>query len=188
VDRLPVPGGRHRDQHPVQDRDNVGADDLRAADLPGPGASRPAGPVFSLAGPSDLPAAAAMCAVWSWLVSVVFMGPSRSRVLVPVGEHECGGWPRDFRSFETSQVRGYMAEGGRIGGVTSRPRLPGAGRQQVSALNSPGRCSNWNCPNWNCWSPSRRRHRRRGRGTTSWRRRWVRPLYWSRRSESDQAG
>jgi hypothetical protein len=35
VARLPVPGRRHRDQHPVQDRDDVGADDLRAAGLPG---------------------------------------------------------------------------------------------------------------------------------------------------------
>ena len=32
--RLPVPGRRHRDQHPVQERDHLDADDLRAADLP----------------------------------------------------------------------------------------------------------------------------------------------------------
>src|ERR1022692_3141325 len=45
----------------------------------------------------------------------VVHGAFRLRVLVLVREHECGEWPRDFRSFETSQVRGYMADGGRIG-------------------------------------------------------------------------
>ena len=34
VARLSLPAWRHRDQHPAQDRDDLDADDLRAADLP----------------------------------------------------------------------------------------------------------------------------------------------------------
>jgi MFS family permease len=51
--RLPVPRRRHRDQHPVQDRDHLGADDLRAAGLPGARASRSARRALSLAGSPD---------------------------------------------------------------------------------------------------------------------------------------
>ena len=36
-DGFPVPAGRHRDQHPVQERHHLDADDLRAAGVPDPG-------------------------------------------------------------------------------------------------------------------------------------------------------
>ena len=53
VARLPVPGRRHRDQHPVQDRDDVGADDLRAAGLPDTPAPGSACPALAVARPPD---------------------------------------------------------------------------------------------------------------------------------------
>ncbi len=50
VDRVPVPGRRHRHQHPVQERHDLAADDLRPAGLPAAGPAGAAGRALAVAG------------------------------------------------------------------------------------------------------------------------------------------
>jgi uncharacterized membrane protein YczE len=51
--RLPVPARRHRDQHPVQERHDLDADDLRTAGVPDTGPAGAAGPAVAVAGLPD---------------------------------------------------------------------------------------------------------------------------------------
>src|SRR5580704_6368357 len=50
---LSLPAGRHRDQHPAQHRDDLDADDLRAADLPDARTTRSALASLPVAGQPD---------------------------------------------------------------------------------------------------------------------------------------
>jgi uncharacterized membrane protein YczE len=53
VGGLPVPARRHRDQHPVEERHDLDADDLRTAGVPDTGPARAAGPAVAVAGLPD---------------------------------------------------------------------------------------------------------------------------------------
>lgn len=61
VARLSVPSRRYRDQQPVQDRHDLGADDLCPADLSDTPAPGPAGATVAMAGSSDRPARTGIC-------------------------------------------------------------------------------------------------------------------------------